>query len=266
MPIKILENSGSGFSLVSSEDLDKNVGWWYSLAQADFDNDGDMDFIAGNLGLNYKYKATYDEPFKVYASDFDENGSLDIVLGYFNNGELYPLRGRQCSSEQMPFIKKKFESYHDFGLATLDQVYGKEELENSTNFEATNFASSYIENLGNGKFKFSNLPALSQISSINGIVIDDYDGDGQLDLLTAGNLYPVEVETIRNDASYALMLKGMGSGQFQAVELTKSGFKIKGDVKSLKTLKVGSDKVIVAALNDDRPVFLKANGDKEVLQ
>ena len=266
MPIKILENSGSGFSLVSSEDLDKNVGWWYSLAQADFDNDGDMDFIAGNLGLNYKYKATYDEPFKVYASDFDENGSLDIVLGYFNNGELYPLRGRQCSSEQMPFIKKKFESYHDFGLATLDQVYGKEELENSTNFEATNFASSYIENLGNGKFKFSNLPALSQISSINGIVIDDYDGDGQLDLLTAGNLYPVEVETIRNDASYGLMLKGMGSGQFQAVELTKSGFKIKGDVKSLKTLKVGSDKVIVAALNDDRPVFLKAIGDKEVLQ
>ncbi|MEM6376884.1 MAG: VCBS repeat-containing protein, partial [Bacteroidota bacterium] len=108
MAITVIKNDGGQFVKVENSGLEDHVGWWFSVKAADIDGDGDQDFIAGNLGLNYKYKASQEEPFEVYLNDFDENGSLDIVLGYFEENELFPVRGRQCSAEQMPFIKKKF--------------------------------------------------------------------------------------------------------------------------------------------------------------
>ena len=164
MPIKIIKNAGSKFVEGSQESgLENQVGWWFSIATADFDKDGDMDFIVGNLGENYKYKATTEEPFEVFAKDFDSNGSLDIVLSYHEKGKVFPLRGRQCSSDQMPFIKEKFPSYHEFGIADMPTVYGKENLENALHYSANTFATSYIENLGNLKFKTHELEGLSLI-------------------------------------------------------------------------------------------------------
>ena len=149
MPIKIFINKKGYFSDHSSAyAVDDEIGWWNSVSAADYDNDGDMDLVCGNLGLNYKYKASKDETFDIYSKDFDESGDLDIVLGYYNEGNLYPLRGRQCSSNEMPFIKEKFKSYHEFGNATLVQVYGKENLNNSINYKATNFSSMYFRNTG----------------------------------------------------------------------------------------------------------------------
>ena len=258
MPLTLLKNHGDHFKKVSIKAFDNNVGWWYSIAQHDFDDDGDMDYIAGNLGLNYKYKASNKEPFHIYANDFDDNGSLDIVLGYFNDGELYPLRGRQCSSQQMPFIKTKFKSYHDFGMAKLTDIYDETKLVNSIHYEATNFAHCYIKNLGNDNFEFEALPTMSQLSSVNGILIDDFDKDGHADLIVAGNLYPVEVETIRNDASYGLFLQGEGTGTFQSVDLLQSGLNLPGDVKDLKMIqKADGDKAILVATNDDSLKIVK---------
>jgi len=188
--------------------LEKSSGWWYSIIADDFDKDGDLDLVAGNLGLNYKYQASDTESFDVYAHDYDENGHLDIVLGYYNEGVQYPVRGRQCSSGQVPAISFKFEDYNSFAEASLEEVYSSKGLEASLHYQAWTFASSYIENKGNGNFEIRKLPNPAQISCINGIVADDFNKDGHLDLVVAGNLYVTEVETTRNDASYGQFLAG----------------------------------------------------------
>ena len=253
MPITILENTQGKLDKIQAPGLEKSHGWWYSIAGEDFDQDGDIDFVAGNLGLNYKYRATADEPFQVHAHDFDQNGSLDIVLGYFNDGELYPLRGRQCSSEQMPTLKKKFPSYTSFAKSSLQEVYGSEALAAAYHAEVYTFASAYIENLGQGQFKIHPLPSMAQLSAVNDLVVDDFDGDGNQDVLLAGNMFHSEVETARNDASLGLLLLGDGKGAFNAVPPGKSGFLAPGDVKCLASLQSGgTESFILVGNNADR--------------
>lgn len=251
MPLTLFKNEKGCLTRVHIPSFESNIGWWNSLAQYDFDQDGDLDYVAGNLGLNYKYKADMDAPFHVYANDFDENGSLDIVLGYDGNGELYPLRGLQCSSQQMPFIKSKFKSYHEFGKATLKDIYDESKLETALHYGATNFANSYIENMGNGTFNWRPLPNLAQLSAINSMLIQDFDGDSIPDLIIAGNNHAVEVETIRNDASYGLFLKGDGKGKFTPVDMHVSGLELSGDVKKISLLRTQAGQLMVAAVNDD---------------
>ena len=260
MGIEIFKNNGnSSFKRLKNTTLQDNIGWWYSITAADFDNDGDEDFIAGNLGLNYKYKASKQEPFNIYTNDFDKSGSLDIVLGYHNNGELYPLRGRECTSNQMPFIKEKFPDYHSFGKANLKEVYGDRALSEAIHYSATNFASAYIENMGEGKFSVHNLPFEAQFSNINSIVVNDFDSDKNLDVLIAGNLYQSEVETPRNDAGYGLLLKGDGKGNFMALGHEKSGVYIKGDVKAMIPIKVNNTRSVIVGRNNDHLMLLKEN-------
>ncbi|MEL7001781.1 MAG: FG-GAP-like repeat-containing protein, partial [Bacteroidota bacterium] len=256
MPIRILKNENG--SLKEAIDLPQSTGWWYSLAQADIDADGDLDYIAGNLGLNYKYKASIDEPFEIYADDFDNNGKTDIVLSYQEDGTMYPLRGRQCSSEQMPEIAEKFETYHDFGSASLIDVYGESELEAALHYKAVTFASSYIENKGNGTFEIQKLPNQAQFSSVNSILVKDVDTDGRLDLILAGNLYPAEVETTRNDASIGAILLNTENG-FEPIAPHLSGFKASGDVKKMSLLKTNDSDLVIIAKNDDLIQVLTVN-------
>ena len=252
MGVEIFENKGNGaFEKLGNTSISSSIGWWNSIVAADFDNDGDEDFIAGNLGLNYKYKASMDEPFNIYANDFDENGSLDIVLGYHNQGELYPLRGRECTSNQMPFIKEKFPDYDSFGKAKLTEVYGDKALSEALHYSATNFASVYIENKGDGNFVLHQLPLRAQFSSINSIIINDFDNDKNLDVLVAGNLYQSEVETARNDAGYGLLLKGDGHGNFRPLGYQKSGVHINGDVKKMAPILIGDKPSILIGKNND---------------
>ncbi|MEM9719814.1 MAG: VCBS repeat-containing protein [Bacteroidota bacterium] len=261
MPITLYKNEGNQLIQDSLSALSNSSGWWYSLAQADMDQDGDMDYVAGNLGLNYKYQASEAEPFPVYVHDFDESGSLDIVLGYFNEGQLFPLRGKQCSSEQMPILSQKFPRYTQFASATLEEVYGKSALQAATHYSAQTFASAYVENLGNGQFEMHPLPVEAQFSSINGILVEDINLDGHLDLVLAGNMYSSEVETARNDAGLGLVLKGDGQGGFLAIPPLESGFLASGDVKSLAKLsrKDESTLILVGNNSDALQAFLLKN-------
>ncbi|MCK5699513.1 MAG: VCBS repeat-containing protein, partial [Cyclobacteriaceae bacterium] len=215
MQVKIIRNTGIKFIDITRESgLENQIGWWFSIASADFDHDGDLDFIVGNLGLNYKYKASPKEPFEVFASDFDNNGTLDIILGYHENGTIYPLRGRECTARQMPFINKKFSTYNAYGAADMTAVFGSDVLAKALHYRASTFATSYFENLGDFKFNVHIIEGIAQLSSVNSILIDDFNGDGNIDALLSGNLYQSEVETIRNDASFGVFLEGDGQGNF----------------------------------------------------
>lgn len=252
MPLTFIKNDKGNFiNDTGNSGLQNTNGWWYSIDAADMDQDGDMDIIAGNLGLNYKYKASEKEPFEVHYDDFDGNGKKDIVLSYYNFGEQFPLRGKSCSTQQIPEISKKFKSYNTFASANLADVYGISNLQSALNYKAKTFASSYFENKGNGQFKMTPLPNEAQISNIDDILIDDFNKDGHKDLLIVGNMYPAEVETTRNDASVGLYLKGDGKGYFEPVASEKSGFFISGDAKKMEKIKIKGTEVIITALNNN---------------
>ena len=251
MPITIFENNNGNLSKVENENFTSSYGWWFSIEQGDFDNDGDLDYIAGNLGLNYKYKTSSDKPFDVYYNDFDANGNADIVLGYYNKEKHYPLRGFSCSSEQIPALKKKIVKYDAFASMELKDVYGEEKLKNSLHYSADTFASVYIENLGNGQFKITDLPNVAQLSNLNDMLVRDFNGDGALDVLAIGNLYVSEIETPRNDAGTGLLLLGDGTGSFSAKRGSEIGFFADRDAKKLVTLSNVQNDYFLVGNNDD---------------
>ncbi|WP_235294562.1 VCBS repeat-containing protein [Portibacter lacus] len=252
MPVTMfIQTKENGFQKEIAQGLEESVGWFYSVDAEDMDGDGDLDIVAGNLGLNYKYKATVDEPFEVHSMDFDGNGSLDIVLSYYEHGELYPVRGRSCSSQQIPELSEKFPTYEDFGVSNLRDVYG-ENLDKALNLKAQTFASLYIENLGDLTFNAKPLPNQVQISSINDILIKDFDNDGHNDLLLAGNLFTSEIETTRNDAGIGMFLLGDGRGNFIPQSVNQSGFFAPLDVKNMQFLKGVNQELILIANNDER--------------
>lgn len=259
MPIRVFKNKKSKFEEVTKDVglTDETRGWWWSVKGADFDGDGDTDYIVGNLGLNYKYKANEKETFDVYLNDFDKNNTKDIVLSYYNEGEKYPVRGRQCSSQQIPAIQNKFPDYESFSVATLEDVYPEKDLENALHYQVKSFASVYLENK-DGKFIVHNLPTGAQLSCINQILIDDFDNDGNLDAVIAGNLYWSEVETPRNDSGIGLFLKGNGKGGFDTVTAPETGLFIPGDVKDMAFINTNNNKTIIIAKNNDYVQFVKS--------
>lgn len=253
MPITLFENTDGKFSeKTDNQGLANTAGWWFRIIEHDFDQDGDMDYVAGNIGLNHKFKATEDKPFQVYCSDFDSTGTLDIVLAsYSKDDALYPVRGRDCSSEQMPFITEKFPTFAEFGDAKLTDVYG-EKLNTALRREAKLFASVYLENTGTG-FNIHYLPTEAQLSAVTGIIAKDFDGDDKTDLLLAGNMYQTEVETSRADANIGLFLKGDNAGNFQPVSVENSGFYAPGDVKDMRIVQRADGKgLILIAKNHDK--------------
>ncbi|WP_226979536.1 VCBS repeat-containing protein [Zobellia roscoffensis] len=258
-PILFYSNVNGVFKNVTdATGLENTSGWWSSITESDFDADGDMDYVVGNLGLNYKYQASIEAPFEVYADDFDENGRKDIVLSYYNFGKLFPVRGKSCSSQQMPSLSKKFEDYNSFASAELDEIYGKEKLvEAEIHYQAETFATSYIENLGNGKFGLTKLPNEAQFSSVNKIISEDFDKDGLKDIVVAGNLYASEIETPRNDSSIGAFLKGDGNGNFVATKNQDNGLYLDGDVKDASLIHIKGNKFIISVRNNDTLQFVK---------
>jgi len=264
MPITFFEQTKSGFVNRTAEyNFQNSTGWWFALEQADMDKDGDMDYVAGNLGLNYKYKGSQTEPFHVIIFLKFNKLILEIALGYYENGKSFPVRGLQCSSEQMPILSRKYKSYNKFGEATLDKVYGKEALEKALNYKAKEFASVYIENKGNGVFELKRLPNMAQISCVNSILLEDFDRDGNKDILIAGNMHSSEVETPRNDAGIGLWLKGSGDGEFQAIPHKESGFYAPYVVNDMKVLHGKEAQYILLGNNNQALQIIKVTSSKK---
>jgi len=230
--------------------MSQKKGWWNALAADDIDGDGDMDLIAGNLGLNIKYKASPDKPFKLYVDDFDGNGTNDVYLGYYEGDKCYPVRGRQCSSEQMPFVKKKFENYNAFGSATITDVL-EGRIDNRTVIqEAHTFANSIFIN-DNGTFVQKPLPNEAQISPVYGIAIDDFDRDGKKDIFLAGNMYNREVETTRSDAGKGCLLTVNKDGEVSVKRTLQTGISADKDVRDVLVLRCSDSSLLLIANNND---------------
>ncbi|MBN1143773.1 MAG: VCBS repeat-containing protein [Bacteroidales bacterium] len=236
--------------------LEGTRGLWFSVEGADMDGDGDIDFVAGNLGLNFRYQAKPGNTFDVYAGDFNNNGGSDIVLSYYQKEKQYPLRGRSCFVSQNPWIAIKFPTYAEFGAATVSDIFTNDLLEKSLHLQAETFASYYFENTGDGKFIPHPLPNEAQLSSTNGIILEDFDRDGKQDILAAGNLFNVEVATPRNDAGVGTFLKGDGKGNFSTVAPALSGFFVPGDVKALSLIRLND--------NESKSAVLVGNNNSEI--
>ena len=240
----------SGKLSIANSGMQKAVGWWNTVEPVDVDNDGDLDIVAGNLGMNIKYKATEASPFSVYCHDFDTSGSLDIVLSYYEKGSCFPVRGRECSSQQMPFIKKKFPTYDQFGEATVTDIHG-EHLEKSLQYHATEFRSGIWINNGSGSFTFKAFANEAQIAPIQAVVAHDVNADGNTDLIMAGNYYNREVETTRSDAGIGCVLIGDGAGQFKPMHPTEHGLQLYKDVRDIKLMdSPEGDKMLLVANNN----------------
>jgi len=229
------------------------------LKAADVDNDGDIDLVCGNLGLNNKYAASEAKPLTLFTEDFDKNGTFDIVLGKFYNKQLVPIRGRECSSEQMPFIKDKFPTYKDFASADLAEILGRDQLSEALQLQATHFESTVFMNEGNGQYQSQPLPRLAQISPINGIIAKDINGDRFLDLIIAGNNYDTEVETPRYDAGTGLVLLGDGTGQFHPINSSESGWFIQENVRDIVIINgLSNNYLFGVAINNEAIQFFQS--------
>ncbi len=251
MPVTILENRNGNFEKKKlPKVLEHTTGWWFSIKAADLDGDGDEDYVVGNLGLNYKYKASPDEPFTINYADFDLNGKNDIVISYYNFGVQYPIKDLAYSSQQIPGLAGKFPTFQEFAQHSLMEIYGEDQLKNSLGYKSEMFQSICLENQGRGEFAIHELPMQAQVSSINGIIVEDVDKDGIKDLIIAGNMYGSEIEIPRNDASVGLFLKGKGNCDFQAVPMYESGLCLPYDVKDMKEIKLKDGTGILAGVND----------------
>ena len=212
-----------------------------------------VDSLPKTKGRTY---APEEGTFDIFYNDFDKNNTGDIVLSYFNDGEQYPLRGRQCSSDQIPAIKTKFKDYDAFSIATLEDVYTEPALDNSLHYFTKTFSSVYLENTGNS-LKMINLPVLAQLSAVNKILKKDINNDGYTDVIISGNMYNSEVETPRNDGSVGVYLEFTPNNGFRAVPTKESGLFINGDVKDMELIRLKENDFIISAKNDDLIEFTK---------
>lgn len=251
-PVRCFRNDqGQFIDITDQSGLNPYRGWWNSVVSGDLDNDGDMDLVAMNAGLNTKYHCSPEKPAIVYVGDFDENGTLDIVETEWEGETCFPIRGKSCSSRAMPFLNEKFSTYHEFALADVAEIYTKETLDNSTQFSVSHLESMIFLNDGKGRFEAKPLPRIAQISPGFGVVIEDFNGDGNQDICVAQNFMNPQPETGQMDGGMGLLLAGNGLGDFQPLGPLESGICVSGQGMALTVADIDNDRApdLVMAVN-----------------
>jgi hypothetical protein len=253
MKIRFFSNDGKVLDEITDHcGLGDSEGWWNTIISEDFDKDGDMDYVAGNLGLNSQIKASVKEPVTIYAKDFDNNGSIDALMCYYILGTSFPFYSKDDLQDQMPFIEKKYPTYESYTNQKITDIFSASELKDALLLKANYLQTSYIENLGNNQFKMTPLPPEAQYSPVYAINTGDYDKDGNTDMLLAGNFFGTRIKFGEYDANKGLVLSGNGKGAFRPLNDLQSGFNIRGEVKDIREVKLATGKhILVFALNND---------------
>ncbi|MBE7174609.1 MAG: VCBS repeat-containing protein, partial [Williamsia sp.] len=272
MPLTFFKNENGKLADATAETgISKKTGWWNSLAAGDFDNDGDIDYVAGNLGLNAFIRGSEKEPVKVYANDFDGNGTSDPILTLWlkdDKGEKheYTAMNRDDIMNQMPSLKKKFNAYKAFAAADIHHIFRQGQLDSAYTLEANTMASCFVRNDGNGKFTLLPLPPQAQMAPLNGMQVGDFNSDGNLDVAILGNDYGNEVTAGRYDAMNGLVLLGDGAGNFAPQTILQSGFYVPGDAKGLVALRNSEGKLMLAASQNGGAVkMFRSNAETEMV-
>lgn len=259
MPVRVFQNNQGAFAEVTEKaGLSGYSGFWNSLAGGDFDNDGDIDYIGGNIGANSIYKASQESPLELYAADFDDNGSTECLMAYHRGDSVYPARLVMPLYQQMPTLKGKFPNTADIAGAPINRIVEQKQLDAAVHLQATTCRSMYFENKGNGTFSVQPLPILAQIAPVNGICIDDFNADGNLDVALCGNFYGPDREQWRYDAGAGLIMTGDGSGKFLPLTVRESGFFASKDARGLIELpleRANSVMLVVANNKTSAQVF-----------
>ena len=251
MNITLLENSNGHFEDNSEKwGLQSTKGIWWSITPVDIDNDGDEDYVVGNLGLNNKFKPTKDHPLRIYANDFDKNGTNDIVLAKEYKDSYVPLRGRECMSNQMPYVADKFKDYHTYASSKLTDILPIGRIENTVTHEIKSLESIILINSGD-KLIQKPLPTEAQVFPIKSSLFGDFNEDGHMDILVVGNHYGVEVETIRYDSGVGCLLLGDGSSNLIPIPATKSGINIPKDSRHINLIHRPSGNLLLITNNND---------------
>ncbi|MFK7903921.1 MAG: VCBS repeat-containing protein [Chitinophagales bacterium] len=240
MPITIFKNEQGHFTNHQLP-VTNYKGLWNCITAADIDQDGDPDYLLGNLGENSRLKASIEEPLALYTKDFDGNGSLDPLIGqFFSNkaGERksYPIHSRDDVMKQIVKVKSRYVKYAEFGEVTFPELM-QSELDSGDYLQVNHLQSSYLENKGNGEFELKPLPQAAQIAPIQDFLVEDFNGDGHLDALLSGNNFTSESNNGWYDAFNGLLLQGDGKGNFEAIPTSKSGFYVPFDGRDIIQIK-----------------------------
>ncbi len=254
-PIRLYRNEDGRLQEATEEaGFARHTGWWNGITGRDLDADGDIDYVATNLGLNTKYHASGPHPALLFYGNMDGTGQLRLVEAEYEGNTLYPLRGRSCSTHAMPSLGERFPTFEKFALAPLADIYTPAGLKNAKRLAATTLESAAWINDGKGRFTRRPLPRLCQISPSFGVLLTELDGDGQADLCLAQNSFSPQRETGRMDGGLGLVLKGLGGGRFKALWPNSSGIVVAGDAKALTWTDLNNDgrADLLFGVNDDR--------------
>jgi enediyne biosynthesis protein E4 len=253
MPVTIFKNEGGKFTNTTiTNGLDKTFGLWNVVKPFDADGDGDMDFAVGNFGENSRFKATPQYPMTMYYGDFDDNGSAEQIICNYENGKNYPCILRHDLISQVPSMKKKYLEYKKYAVETIEQILTAEQLRKAKKYEIQTLQTGLIINEGNGKFSFKPLPFEAQLSPTYAFSSNDFDKDGKIDLLALGNFFEAKPEIGRMDANFGLILKGNGKGNYVTMPYAQSGMRIRGQVRDIAPVKIGSKTLYFVVQNNDK--------------
>ena len=253
MSIKLFVQENGKFVDGSTEyGFDKTDGWYNVVETGDFNADGLVDFVVGNHGLNSRFKASSMEPVSMYINDFDQNGSLEHITTRFEHGVSYPLVLKQDLLIQMPYLRKRFLHFRDYRGKTVADIFSQDQLKEATRLDAYTLETGVWINTGKGTFSKRSIPVQAQFFPVYALLVEDFTGDGILDILLGGNLFRAKPETGIYAGGYGLLLKGDRNGNFVSVSSTESGLNIQGEIRALKKIGSKGKKYVLVGKNNDR--------------
>ena len=261
MPITIFRVTDDGrLERAESPGLERSHGWWNRIVPGDFTGDGRVDFLVGNLGLNTRLRASEREPLVMYVKDFDRNGHVEQILTAYNGGVSYPLALRDDLIGALPALRTRVPDFDSYALATVEDLLPRSELADAVVKRAHTLATALARNGGDGSFTLQPLPLEAQVAPVYGILPADVDGDGDLDVLLAGNFDGVRPEIGRMSGGYGILLRGDGSGAFEPVPAVESGFQVPGEARDIRRVRTRRGDLYVVTRNDERPLVFRGTG------